>query len=66
MPFHPIARDRRYEIKPEFCGYEKPRYVLRFCGEFIASSISRASLAVRAVGHNAVRMGAVIVEEQRP
>lgn len=58
MTTYPIAKDRRYSIAAEYCGYETPRYVLRFCGEFVASSISRGSMTVRAVGHNAMRLGA--------
>jgi hypothetical protein len=63
--FHPIANDRRYSIALEYCGHEKPLYVLRFCGEFIASSISRSSMAMRAAGHNRIRLGAVAIEEIR-
>lgn len=29
--------DRRYAITREFCGYERARYVPRFCGEWIRS-----------------------------
>lgn len=29
--------DTRYTINKEFCGYEKAMFVLRFCGNFIAS-----------------------------
>lgn len=63
---HPIANDKRYSIALEYCGQTSQRYVLRFCGEFIAQSISRASMVTRAVGHNAQRQGALIVEEIKP
>lgn len=55
---YPISKDNRYIITREYCGQPEARYVLRFCGEFIAQSISKASLVVRAHGHNAVRLGA--------
>lgn len=62
--YYPI-NDKRYTITVEYCGYPEPRYVLRFCGDFIAQSLSRASLTARAVGHNAVRLGATVIEEVR-
>lgn len=62
---YPIANDKRYTISREHCGRAEQRYVLRFCGEFIAQSISRASMVSRAVGHNAQRLGALVVPEQR-
>ena len=32
-----VQQDNRFTIKKEYCGYDKPRYVVRFCGEFLAS-----------------------------
>jgi hypothetical protein len=61
---HPIKSDSRYAITQEYCGYPEPRYVLRFCGEWIAQSISKASMVTRAVGHKAMRNGALVVTEQ--
>lgn len=29
--------DKRYTINQEFCGYDEPRFVVRYCGEFVAS-----------------------------
>lgn len=29
--------DARFTLTREFCGYAKPRYVLRFCGEWVRS-----------------------------
>lgn len=62
---HPVtqngAPDRRYRIGHEFTGHEsgKAQFVVRFCGEFVASSSFYSSAAARAVGHNALRLGAV-------
>ena len=58
----PIRNDARYTIALEWCGYEKPHHVLRFCGEFVAQSISAASMIVRAAGHKAIADGAVAIE----
>ncbi len=57
--------DKRYSIYQEFCGYAEKRHVLRFCGDFIQSSISASSLAVRAAGHRAALNGAAVIEEVR-
>lgn len=31
-------KDRRYSIEREFCGYVGPRFVARFCDEWIGQS----------------------------
>lgn len=37
--------DARYGVHLEYCGYESPRYVLRFCRQFIsAHTTSRAAI----------------------
>lgn len=63
---HPVTQsgkpDKRYCIALEHCGHDRPRYVLRFCDEFIFSTISYSAAAMRAVGHNQARLGAAIVE----
>lgn len=51
MTRYPVSGDRRYTVDKEFCGHATARFVLRFCGEFVASSTSYASMVVRAVGH---------------
>lgn len=33
-------KDNRYTVKPEWCGHAGTRFVARFCGEWIDSSIS--------------------------
>lgn len=30
--------DRRYSIRPEFCGHPKAQFVVRFCGEYVGSA----------------------------
>ncbi len=35
-------KDRRYSIAQEYCGYDTPRWVVRFCDDWIGQ---RATLA---------------------
>lgn len=56
--------DRRYSIAREFTGHEKPQWVARFDGEFIAASGFYSSALARAVGHNAIRKGAPVIVGQ--
>jgi hypothetical protein len=41
--------DHRYEVCKVFCGYEKPQYVLYFCGEWlqIVVTLADAILAIQ-------------------
>lgn len=68
MKQYPITNngqpDTRYSINKEFCGYPEPRYVLRFCGEWIGQSRFYSSVLTLAVGHNAKRKGALVFTEQ--
>lgn len=34
-------RDPRYTIAREYCGYDTPRWVARFCGDWLGQSKSR-------------------------
>jgi hypothetical protein len=66
MKTHPIKSDSRYTVQREFCGHAKPRFVARFCGEFISSHLSYSGAVLAVVGHKAVRDGALVFEEVRP
>ena len=35
-------RDRRFSVRPEYCGYRARRYVARFCGEWIGEARTRS------------------------
>lgn len=37
VSWHNGNQDKRYSVALEFCGYETPRYVARFCGDWISS-----------------------------
>lgn len=59
---HPILKDSRYTIAKEFCGQPEARFVVRFCGEWIGQSKFYSSAVMLAVGHNAQRHGALVIE----
>lgn len=58
------ATDKRYSIAQEFCGHEKPRFVLRYCGEFVAQSISRSAMVMRALRLAPMPYGAPVIVAQ--
>lgn len=69
MKLHPVhhddgSLDRRYSIEKEFCGYPEPRFVVRFCGDWICQSPYYTAAVMRAVGHNMQRKGAAIIVGQ--
>lgn len=35
-----MRRDHRYSIKREMCGRAEPRFVVRFCGEWVGQAHS--------------------------
>jgi hypothetical protein len=37
----PQRLDNRYSIRREFCGYATPRWVARFCGDWIGQAETR-------------------------
>lgn len=55
-------KDERYEISLEYCGYEHPMFTARFCDKLIGRSRFYSSAVMLAVGHNAERKGAMIIE----
>lgn len=65
MTNYPVKSDARYTVAKEFCGQDGQRWVARFCGEWLAQSISYSSMVMRCVGDSARRRGALVVEEQR-
>ena len=60
----PIKSDKRYTITLEYCGYEKPKYVLRFCDDWIDCFTFKSAAIVRAVGEKARRNGALTFVEK--
>lgn len=58
---HPISKDARYTIQKEYCGYPEPRFVVRFCGEFIGQSKFYGSALMLAVGNSCQRRGCNVI-----
>lgn len=60
-PTHPRHHngkpDRRYSIAREYCGCERPQWVVRFCGDWIGRAAQRADALSIALGHQASRSG---------
>lgn len=47
--------DSRYTLNLEWCGYAKPRYVVRFCGDWIGQYESKTQALTAALKHNKER-----------
>ncbi len=47
--------DRRYTINCEYCGYAEPRYVARFCDEWIGQDKTRADASALISRHKTAR-----------
>lgn len=52
-------RDRRYAIAREYCGFERPRHVVRFCDDHIGAATSRPKAIAIARQHAAVRVALI-------
>lgn len=48
--------DSRYSIDLEFCGYETPHYVVRFCGDWVGSMDNAQNAEQLAISHNKKRL----------
>lgn len=58
MVNHPNRKkpDPRYTIAREYCGHDTPRWVVRFCREFIGQSAKLSQARDIAREHSAERM----------
>lgn len=54
-------RDRRYTIKLEYCGYLKPQWVVRFCGDWVGRAPQRPGATDIALAHQADRLRAMAI-----
>lgn len=43
--------DKRYSIAREYCGYDTPRWVVRFCGDWIGQHASKEGARALAEAH---------------
>lgn len=46
-----IMSDPRYTIALEYCGYDTPRWVVRFCGDWIGQATTRVKAREMATEH---------------
>jgi len=54
-PANHVLPDGRYSVKPEWCGYPEPRWVVRFCDEFLSSFPNETSARRYAFRHGRTR-----------
>lgn len=64
MTTHPISSDARYTVSREYCGYADPRFVARFCGEWIGQDKSYPVAVMLVTGHRLKRSGALVITAQ--
>ena len=64
MKTHPIKSDQRYTVTREWCGDAKPRYITRFCGEWIAKATTYPAAVMLATGHRLQRNGSPVFTNQ--
>jgi|AACY02.2.fsa_nt_gi hypothetical protein len=57
-----LRSDKRYTVTREWCGYESPMWVVRFCDEWVSCHKYRDAALIRAAGESARRRGALIIE----
>ena len=43
--------DARYTIAREYCGYSSPRWVARFCGEWIGQDKFKSGAVMHCIAH---------------
>ena len=60
--YRPIEKDARWTITREYCGYEKPRFVVRFCDEWVGSRAYFDSAVLFAVCERGRRNGDISIE----
>lgn len=48
--------DGRYTVTREYCGYEMPRYVFRFCGTWVSSHDTEAAARTASWKYHSERM----------
>lgn len=47
--------DNRYTITREYCGHPEPRYIARFCGEWLGQSYNKSDAERIAAEHAEAR-----------
>ena len=52
-------KDRRYSIAREHCGYAKPRWVARFCGDWVGQGEHQSDAVMICIAHADKREAAI-------
>lgn len=60
-----LKSDPRYTVTLEHCGDTAPRFIVRFCGEWVSKHATQGAALMRAAGESARRRGCATVTEQR-
>lgn len=47
--------DARYTLTREYCGYAEPRYVVRFCDDWVGQGETKADAAMLYIAHSDAR-----------
>ena len=55
----PPRLDARYGIAREFCGARKPRWVVRFCGDFVISADTKREATTHAHTYEVGRLARI-------
>lgn len=58
-----LKSDPRYTVTLEWCGHEKPLYIVRFCGEWVSKHMTKGAALMRATGEAAQRRDCLVVSE---
>lgn len=53
--YNPIKDDGRYQIAREYCGYAEPRWVARFCDEWLGQDKYRSGAVMLCIAHGDAR-----------
>lgn len=47
--------DPRYTLTREYCGYSEPRYVVRFCDDWVGQDKTKAGATMLYIAHSDAR-----------
>lgn len=47
-----LKDDARYQVAREYCGYPKPRWVARFCGDWLGQGARRSDALMLCLAHS--------------
>lgn len=53
-----MKTDKRYTVRREYCGYDTPRWVARFCGEWLGQDKRQSGADALCAAHAQERIAA--------